>query len=197
MAVAAGDALCSHSLFVDALSLHPMDSDSTRADVEARLQETAAAMSDRFESLQDEVSTTGSSVRDWVVQNPLKSVGGMLAAGVAVGALLGGRWSRRRPEHGELLDQYVQALRAEVDEAVAAGDTPGEALENALRGRAPLVVYRDGKASRNRSSSKGSVLGRGLGFVARLAAREVLRDLVLSMFEDVDAGEMMGDTGLE
>ncbi len=174
-----------------------MDSDSTRADVEARLRETAAAMSDRFESLQDEVSTTGTSVRDWIVQNPLKSVGGMLAAGVAVGALFGGRWSRRRPEHSELLDQYVQALRAEVGEAVAAGDTPGEALENALKGRAPLVVYREGKASRTETSSKRGILGKSLGFVVRLAAREVLRDLVLSMLEDVDAGDMVGDTGLE
>ena len=79
-----------------------MDSDSTRADVEERLRETADAMADRFDSLQDEVSTTGSSLRDWVVQNPLKSVGGMLAAGVAVGALVGGGRSRR-PEHAELL----------------------------------------------------------------------------------------------
>jgi len=114
-----------------------MDSDSTRADVEERLRETADAMADRFDSLQDEVSTTGSSLRDWVVQNPLKSVGGMLAAGVAVGALVGGGRSRR-PEHAELLDQYIDALRTEVEEAMATGDTPGEAVEKALRGRAPL-----------------------------------------------------------
>lgn len=162
-----------------------MDPDSTRADVEARLRETADAMADRFASLQDEVSTTGTSLRDWVVQNPLKSVGGMLAAGVAVGALFGGRRSRR-PEHAELLDQYIDALRTEVEEAMATGDTPGEAVEKALRGRAPLVVYRDGETSSTAARSGGSFLGDSLGFVARLVAREVLRDVILSWLDDAD-----------
>lgn len=147
-------------------------------------------MSDRFESLQEEVSTTSTSIRDWVVRNPLKSVGGMLAAGVAVGALFGGRRSRRRSEHAELLDQYVDALRAEVDEAMAEGDTPGEALEKALQGRAPLVVYRDGDAG-GEESSEGSTLGKGLGFVFRTLVREVGKDLAFSLLDDVDAGEMM------
>ena len=173
-----------------------MDSDSTRADVEARLRETAEAMSDRFESLQDEVATTGTSVQDWVARNPLKSVGGMLAAGVVVGALLGGRGARR-PRHGALLDQYVQALRAEVDEAVAAGDTPGEALEEALRGRAPLVVYREGTGGRQDTEAGGGVLGQSLGFVARLAVREVLRDVVLSLLDSVDTGDLIGEAGPE
>lgn len=162
-----------------------MDSDSTRADVEARLRETADAMADRFASLQDEVSTTGTSLRDWVVQNPWKSVGGMLAAGVAVGALFGGRRSRR-PEHAELLDQYIDALRTEVEEALAQGDTPGEAVEKALRGRAPLVVYRGGEAQADASQSGGSFLGNSVGFVFRLVAREVVRDLILSWLDDAD-----------
>lgn len=160
-----------------------MDSDSSRADVEARLRETADAMADRFASLQDEVSTTGTSLRDWVAQNPLKSVGGMLAAGLAVGALFGGRRSRR-PEHAELLDQYVDALRTEVEEAMAAGDTPGEAVEKALRGRAPLVVYRDGDGKTESARSGGSLFGNSIGFVVRLVAREVIRDVILSWLED-------------
>jgi hypothetical protein len=167
-------------------------SESTRADVEARLRETAEAMSDRFASLQEEVSTTGTSIQDWVAQNPLKSVGGMLAAGLAVGALFGGRGSRR-PEQAELLDQYIDTLRAEVGEAMAAGDTPGEAVEKALRGRAPLVVYREGDLGQGEGSSERGFLGRSLGFVARLAAREVIRDVILSMLEDADVGEMVGD----
>jgi len=161
-----------------------MDSESTRADVEARLRDTADAMSDRFASLQEEVSTTGTSLRDWVARNPLKSVGGMLAAGLAVGALFGGG-GRRYPEHSELLDQYVDALRAEVGEAVASGDTPGEALEKALKGRAPLVVYREGDRAEE-TSSGGSFLGESLGFVARIVARELTRDGILSLLDDVD-----------
>jgi ElaB/YqjD/DUF883 family membrane-anchored ribosome-binding protein len=171
-------------------------SESTRADVEARLRETAEAMSDRFASLQEEVSTTGTSVRDWVARNPLKSVGGMLAAGLAVGALFGGRRSRRS-EQAELLDQYVDALRAEVDEAMAEGASPGQAVEEALRGRAPLVVYREGDADREQARSGGGFVGSSLGFLARLVAREVIRDVVLSMLEDVDVGEMVGEDALE
>jgi hypothetical protein len=172
-----------------------MAADSPREDVEARLHETAEAMSDRFESLQEEVSSTGTSVQAWVAQNPLKSVGGMLAAGVAVGALLGRRGTRRGPEHGALLDQYVQALRAEVDEAVAAGQTPGEALEAVLRGRAPLVVYRE--AQGERADDRGTFLGQSLGFVARLAVREVLRDAVLSLLDSVDPGDLIGEAAPE
>ncbi|WP_103021588.1 hypothetical protein [Salinibacter altiplanensis] len=163
-----------------------MDSNPSRADVEARLRETADAMADRFDSLQEEVSSTGSSLRDWVVQNPLKSVGGMLAAGVAVGALVGGGRSRR-PRHAALLDQYVDALRTEVEEAMETGDTPGEAVEKALRGRAPLVVYRENGAGESQAHrSGGGVLGDSLGFVVRLVAREVIRDQILSWLGDTD-----------
>jgi hypothetical protein len=166
--------------------------ESTKADVEARLRETAEAMSDRFASLQDEVSTTGTSIRDWVARNPLKSVGGMLAAGLAVGALFGGRGSRR-PEQAELLDQYIDILRAEVDEAMAAGDTPGEAVEKALRGRAPLVVYREGDLGQNEKRSGRGFLGKSLGFVFRMAPREGLRAVRLSLLEDAAVGGRVGD----
>lgn len=169
-----------------------MDSESTRADVEARLRETADAMSNRFASLQEEVSTTGTSLRDWVARNPLKSVGGMLAAGVAVGALFGGRRSRR-PEHAELLEQYVQALRAEVGEAVAAGETPGQALEKVLRDRAPLVVYREGDTASGEARSDGGFFRDSLGFVFRLVSREVIRELILSYLDDADLDEVLDE----
>lgn len=173
-----------------------MDSELTRADVEAQLRETAEAMSDRLDSLQEEVSTTSTSVRDWVVRNPLKSVGGMLAAGVAVGVLFGGRRSRG-PQQSELLDQYIQALRAEVEDAIATGDTPGEALEKALRGRAPLIVYREGAGSERTKESGGGFLGESIGFATRLLAREVLREVVLSWMDDADVEDLLGDEALE
>lgn len=169
-----------------------MDSESTRAEVEARLRETASAMSDRFDALQEEVSGSGLSLGEWVARNPWKSVGGMLAAGVAVGALFGGRRSQQS-EQAELLNQYVEALRAEVDEAIASGDTPGEALEKALRGRAPLVVYREGDGERTEARASGSLLGGTLGFVFRVAAREVVRELILSWLDDVDPEDLMGE----
>lgn len=171
-----------------------MDSESTRADVEARLRATADAMSDRFASLQEEVS--GTSLREWVARNPLKSVGGMLAAGVAVGALFGGRRSRR-PAHAELLEQYVQALRAEVEEAVATGETPGQALEKVLRNRAPLVVYRESDAAHGEARAGGGFLRDSLGFVFRLVAREVIRDVILSYLDDTDIDEMLDEEFFE
>lgn len=167
-----------------------MDSESTKADVEERLRETAEAMSDRIDCLQDEVSTTSTSLQEWVVENPWKSVGGMLVAGLAVGALFGGSRSRRKPEHVELLDRYVDALRAEVNEAIAAGEPPGDALETALRDRLPLVVFREKEEG---PRSGGSLLGTGLGFVFRTIAREVARDLILSMIEGTDVEEVLDD----
>jgi len=148
-------------------------------------------MSDRFDSLQEEVSTTDTSIQEWVARNPLKSAGGMLAAGLAVGALFGGRGSRG-PERSELLDQYIQALRTEVEDAIATGDTPGEALETALQGHAPLVVW-DGEGGTAQSASDGSLLGRGISFFTRLLTREVLRDVVLSWAKDADVEALIDD----
>jgi len=166
-----------------------MSSESPRADVEARLEETAEAMSDRLSSLEEEISATGTSLRDWVAQNPWKSVGGMLAAGVTVGMLFGGG-SRRRIRHSDLLDQYIEALGSEVDEAVAAGKTPGQALEEALRDQAPLVSEQNGTGD---SESSRSFLGEGVRFVLRTAFREVGRDLLLSLLDGSDVSEAVGD----
>lgn len=166
-----------------------MDSESTKSDVEEQLRETAEAMSDRIDSLQDEVSTTGTSLQEWVVENPWKSVGGMLVAGLAVGALFGGSRSRRRKEHAELLDRYIDALRAEVDEAVAAGESPGDAVESVLRDRLPLVVFTE----KEESGTGRSLLRTGLGFVLRTIARKVGRDLILSMIEGIDVEEVLDD----
>jgi len=167
-----------------------MSSESPRADVEARLEETAEAMSDRLSSLEEEISATGTSLRDWVAQNPWKSVGGMLAAGVTVGMLFGGG-SRRRIRHSDLLDQYIEALGSEVDEAVAAGKTPGQALEEALRDQAPLVVSEQNGTGDSESSR--SFLGEGVRFVLRTAFREVGRDLLLSLLDGSDVSEAVGD----
>ena len=137
-----------------------MESKPNKADVESRLHQTAEAMSDRMASIQEEVASTGVSVRDWIVQNPLKSVGGMLAAGLAVGVLFGGSRSRRRKEHAALIDTYLEVLREEAETAVEEGEEPGPALEKALRDRVPLVVY-------NRRSGRGDARPRG-GWVRNL-----------------------------
>lgn len=142
-----------------------MDSKSNKADVESRLHQTAEAMSERLASLQDEVSSTGASLQKWIVRNPLKSVGGMLAAGLAVGLLFGGgRRGRRRKEHAELIDTYLDALRNEVEEHVDEGEEPGPALDKALRDRVPLVVY-----NRRDWDGRGGTSGWGRHFLRESA----------------------------
>ena len=163
-----------------------MESTPNKADVESRLHQTAEAMSQRMASIQEEVSSTGVSVRDWIVQNPLKSVGGMLAAGVAVGAFFGGTRSRRRKEHAALIDTYLDALREEAETAVEDGEEPGPALEKALRDRVPLVVYNRHPESRGKRGGWGRNLLRegveilfstGLSLLAREAIEAVLANL--------------------
>jgi hypothetical protein len=161
-----------------------MDSESNKADVESRLDEAAAAMSERMASIQDEVSATGVSVRQWIVENPLKSVGGMLATGLAVGLLFGGGRSARRRRHAELVDRYLKALRSEVETAVDQGEEPGPALEKALRDRVPLVVY----------SEKGQS-GRGAGFFRE--AGDIVFSTALSLFAREAIGSVLDSFDLE
>lgn len=163
-----------------------MESESRKADVESRLHQTAEAMSQRLASIQEEVSSTGGALRKWIVQNPVKSVGGMLATGLAVGLLFGGGRSRRRKRHAELVDTYLDALRQEVNEAVDEGQEPGPAVEKALRDRVPLVVH-DRQETRSdggggwgrRALQEGAeiIFSTGLS----LLAREVIESLLASL----------------
>jgi len=162
-----------------------MDSESNKADVESRLEEAAEAMSERMASIQDEVSATGVSVRRWIVENPLKSVGGMLATGLAVGLLFGGGRSARRRRHAELVDRYLKALRSEVEAAVDQGEEPGPALEKALRDRVPLVVY----------SEKGRSGRGGDGFLHE--AGDIVFSTALSLFAREAIGSVLDSFDLE
>lgn len=177
-----------------------MESSPNKADVESRLRQTAEAMSDRLSSIQDEVSSTGVSIRDWMVRNPEKSVGGMLVAGLAVGLLFGGSRSGRRPEHEELLDTYLNALREEAETAVEAGEEPGPALEKALRDRVPLVVYsRNGERGRRNAGWGRNLLQEGAEILfstgLSLLAREVIESLLANLDVDQIVEEELGDGG--
>lgn len=162
-----------------------MEPKSNKADVESRLHRMEEAISERMASLQEEVSSTGISLRKWMVRNPVKSVGGMLATGLAVGLLFGGGGSRRRKNHAELIDAYVDALRAEVEETVDRGDEPGPALEKALRDRVPLVVYSGQEGRRRASGWKRSLLHEGAEILfttgLSLFAREAIEGLLANL----------------
>jgi ElaB/YqjD/DUF883 family membrane-anchored ribosome-binding protein len=177
-----------------------MESKPNKSDVESRLHQTAEAMSDRMASIQEEVASTGVSVRDWIVQNPLKSVGGMLAAGLAVGAFFGGSRSRRRKEHAALIDTYLDALREEAETAVEEGEEPGPALEKALRDRVPLVVY-NRRHGREDARSRGGwarhlfresaeiLFSTGLSLLAREAIEALLANLDVEAIVEEELAE--------
>jgi hypothetical protein len=173
-------------------------SKSNKADVESRLRQTAEAMSDRLSSIRDEVSSTGLSIRDWIVRNPEKSVGGMLVAGLAVGLLFGGNRSTRRPDHDELIDTYLDALREEAETAVDEGDEPGPALEKALRDRVPLLVY-----SRNASEGDGQsgwgrhLLQESAEIILSTGGSLLAREVIESLLSNLDVDEMVEEKFLD
>ena len=171
-----------------------MESTPNKADVESRLHQTAEAMSDRMASIQDEVSSTGVSIRDWIVRNPLKSVGGMLAAGLAVGAFFGGSRSRRRKEHAALIDTYLDALRKEAETAVEEGEEPGPALEKALRDRVPLVVYNRGDEGGARRGGWGrSLLREGTEILFSTGLSLLAREVVEALLANLDVEGLVED----
>lgn len=163
----------------------------SKSDVEEQLRQTTDAMSARLSSLRDEVATTGTSVRDWMKENPLKSVGGMLAAGLAVGLLFGGSKKRRRRRHQQLIDQYMDALTDEVEEARSRGEEPSKALDKALRDRVPLVVYTSQPDSPSKSGFLRTLLGESFEIVLRTALSLAARDAIESVLSNVNVEEMM------
>jgi hypothetical protein len=168
-----------------------MDSKSSKADVESRLRQTAEAMSERMASIQEEVSTTGVSIRRWIVQHPVKSVGGMLAFGLAVGLLFGGGRSARRKRLDELIDTYLNALRREVETAVDEGQEPGPALEKALRDRVPMVVDRRGAAPGDRSNWGRSLLQEGAQIIFSTGMSLLAREAIESLLDQFDVQEVI------
>jgi len=163
-----------------------MESEPTKADVESRLNETAEAMSERVASIQEEVTATGVSLRDWIANNPVKSVGGMLAAGLALGVLFGGGRSARHRRHDELVDRYLDALRAEVEEAVDRGEEPGPALEKALRDRVPMVVYTERGAGRRGRGRGRRMLGEAAEIIFSTGLSLLSREAIGSLLDTLD-----------
>ena len=171
-----------------------MESESSKSEIESKLHETAEAMSERLASLQGEVSSTGVSLQEWIVENPLKSVGGMLLAGLAVGLLFGGGRSKRRKRHAELIDTYLKALRDEVEEAVDEGDEPGPALEKALRDRVPLVVYtrKGGREQRSTGWGRG-LLQEGAEIIFSTGLSLLAREVIESLLDSLDVEDIVDE----
>ena len=174
-----------------------MESKANKADVESRLHQTAEAMSDRLASIQDEVSSTGVSLRDWIVRNPVKSVGGMLATGLAVGLLFGGTSSRGRRDHAELVDAYLDALREEFNEAVDDGQEPGPAVESALRNRVPLVVFSGDEDRRRRRGWGQFLMQEGAEILFSTGMSLLAGEVIETLLANFDVGAIVEDELLD
>jgi len=157
-----------------------MDSRPSKADVEARIQAATERMSDRMDDIQDEVSSTGGAVRDWMANNPVKSVGAMLGAGLVVGWTFGREASGPSAREDRSAEALIEALRAGADE--------GEISEEA-----PLVVYVGGEEEERQSGLLRSLFGTGAQAVFHTAFNLLARDAVESLLADADLEEVLGD----
>jgi hypothetical protein len=162
------------------------DAPKSKAELEAELEGSSEAIHGRLEAIQEEINTTGDSIRSWLRKHPLESVGGALVAGALAGWLLAGLGRQRLSRaHRELLSQYITALREEVEEAVAHGQDVGAAVQDALRSRAPLVVY-DGERA-----SSGGWIRQALGLVTDTALALIVREAISGWLEEADLEDMM------
>ncbi len=171
-----------------------MDSQPTKSEVEARLRQTAETMSDRMSTLRSEVTSTGTDVRNWIVENPVKSVGGMVAAGLAVGVLFGGTRRKRRRQHQKLIDRYLDALTEEVDAAKARGEEPQKALDKALRDRVPLVVYTsEDSKSRKEAGFVRNLFGETIEVLLSTALSITLRGVLENYLSPEELTDLVGE----
>jgi len=161
-----------------------MDSKPSKADVEARLEQATDKMSDRLDSIQEEVSSTGGSIRDWLAENPLKSVGAMLAAGVAVGLIFGG--SRSGRSSGSVADG--DASLDDILRSAAADDWDST--------HRPVVIYRDDTSGDNSSSLLSRLVRNSGEIVFRTAIGLIARDVIESLLADADVDELLDDADL-
>lgn len=155
------------------------DTTKTKADVEAELRGSSEAIQGRLDAIQDEIATTGHSVRTFLREHPLASVGGSLLAGALVGWLVAGMGRRRLSKaHRQLLHDYIEALRDEVRDAVADGEEVGRALQEALRNRAPLIVY-------GQPADTGGWLRQAVGVVADTAFALIVREVLSGLIDGI------------
>ncbi len=118
------------------------ESRPSKAEIEARLQGKTEAISERMQVLRDEVEDTPTSLWEEMKKRPLLSAGGALAVGLLIGFWVAGRRKRRLSRsHKALIERYIDALRDEVNHAVAGGEDVDTAVKQALQQRTPLIVY--------------------------------------------------------
>jgi ElaB/YqjD/DUF883 family membrane-anchored ribosome-binding protein len=194
-----------------------MEPKPTKAELRARMEATSQTMSERLAALQDDLQDAGTSAADEVRtralalrdqarhalrRRPLWSLGGAVAAGLAVGFLATrGRRDRLKARHRRLVEQYVDAVREDVVDAVARGRTADDAVTDALRNRVPFVIY-EAAASDGDGAQRAGLVG-ALGSLVAFALRTVLREVFDDLLQGTDFASLLGlrdalsETGLD
>lgn len=154
----------------------------------------------RLDALHHEVSTTGQAVRSAIFENPLRSVGGAVAAGLLVGLMFGGskkapkgKRGRAEQKHKALVDEYIQSIVDEASGAVRSGKDTADAVRRALRDRVPLIVYSNANAEAQRgfvADAFDLVYKTALGFAVKFGIDYVTSKLNLdALAERLEPGE--------
>ena len=105
-------------------------------DVQRALGEKSDQIEQHLTALRKEITNFAPPVRDALTRHPFLSVGGALVTGILVGILKGG--ARRRPTgRDDVLDIYLAPVIKAMQEGMAEGLSPEEAIRSALKGRLP------------------------------------------------------------
>lgn len=121
-----------------------MDETLNTDELRARIEDKREDIISRVEALQDEVTGLYDSVVETVRRKPMVILGGTILVGIAIGFFVS---SRRNKGHGKLgrahaglVSAYADAVAEHVETAVSKGHNTADAVRDALRGRAPVVV---------------------------------------------------------
>lgn len=107
----------------------------SKEDVERRLQSTSDSISSRLDIIQDEITSTGDSIRKAVSDNPVVAVGLCLVAGLVVGMVATGRGKSSSP----VSRSVVAGLAAAIEDALEEGADSEEAARAALSDIEPYL----------------------------------------------------------
>ncbi len=100
----------------------------TKEDVEARLRSTTESISMRLDAIQDEIGSTGESVKKVLTDNPLATVLLAVAAGFTVGLIATGR----SKNSDGVPKSVINGIASSIGEALEDGLLPDEAALSAL-----------------------------------------------------------------
>ncbi len=149
----------------------------SKSALEKELAEKEASIHHRLDELESEIASAPAAIKSSIVKHPLLGLAGAAASGVAVGLIVTGL-RRKKPDaapfHQRLVEQYIDAVGEDVRRRMRRGRSIEEAVRDALRGRAPLVVYAPTRTVARESKGFFSefadiLLKTALGFAVKVA----------------------------